>query len=96
MFIHLDTGARYSLYLEYKKTPSMTYLALTKFAALSLAAVLFIPALACWWSPPPAGRGQRPRVGVRLPLYPYRILFYVIFGEVTLLSLSLVNLAAAT
>ena len=35
----------------------MSYLALTIFAALSLAAALFLLALARWWSPPPAEGG---------------------------------------
>ncbi len=65
----------------------MSYLALTVFAALSLAAALFLLALARWWSPPPAEGGQRLRRGARLPLDPYRVFFYVLFGEVVLVLL---------
>ena len=96
MFIYLDTGARHSLYLEDTKTPSMSYLALTKFAGCRLRPCYLFRR----W---PADGAHRRRVGDKgsasacdCRYTPIALSLYVVFGEVALLSLSLVNLAAAT
>ena len=65
----------------------MPYLALTSFALLATIIALGLLALAHWWSPPTVRR-DRPRPSVRLPLHPYRALFFVLVGEVVLILFS--------
>ena len=62
----------------------MPYFALIVFVALSLLAALFLLALSRWWSPPAVERDKR-RVDIRLPLQSYRVLFFVLIGEVVLI-----------
>jgi len=64
----------------------MSYLALTFFVVLSLLAALVLLALSRWWSPSVVARDQ-PRSDLRLPLQPYRVLFFALIGEVVLLLL---------
>ena len=64
----------------------MSYPALTFFAVLSLLAALLLLALSRWWSPPAIARDQ-PGSDIRLPLQPYRMLFFALIGEVVLILL---------
>lgn len=64
----------------------MSYLALTFFAVLSLAVALLLLLLARWWSPSAPVRDE-PRQRARLPLAPYRAIFFILIGEVALVFL---------
>ena len=62
----------------------MPYFALAFFLALSLLSGLFLLALSRWWSPSAVERGG-PRTETCLPLHAYRLLFFVLIGEIVLI-----------
>lgn len=62
----------------------MVYLSLIFFFALTLLTALLLLALSRWWSLPAVER-IRQRPDIRLPLHPYRMLFFALIGEVVLM-----------
>ena len=62
----------------------MPYFSLTFFIALSLLSGLFLLALSRWWSPSAEELGG-PRTKTRLPLPAYRLLSFVLIGQIVLI-----------